>query len=60
MGLRLTEGPPDLRQKTRPYNHKQRKKRFYKIVDFAVPADHWIILKEWEKNDKYLDLAREF
>ena len=30
-----------------------------KIVDFAVPADHKIKLKEYEKNDKYLDLARE-
>ncbi len=30
-----------------------------KIVDFAVPADHRINLKESEKNDKYLDLARE-
>ncbi len=31
----------------------------YKIVDFAVPADHRIKLKECEKRDKYLDLARE-
>ena len=30
-----------------------------KIVDFAVPADHGINLKESEKKDKYLDLARE-
>ena len=29
------------------------------IVDFAVPADHRIKLKECEKRDKYLDLARE-
>ena len=28
-------------------------------VDFAVPADHIIKLKECEKRDKYLDLARE-
>ena len=28
-------------------------------MDFAVPADHRINLKEWEKKDKYLDLARE-
>ena len=26
---------------------------------FAVPADHWIKLKECEKRNKYLDLARE-
>ena len=29
------------------------------IVDFAVRADHRINLKECEKKDKYLDLARE-
>ena len=28
-------------------------------MDFAVPADHRINLKECEKKDKYLDLARE-
>ena len=38
---------------------KKKKKRICKIVDFAVPADHRINLKESEKNDKYLDLARE-
>ena len=29
-------------------------------MDFAVPADCRIKLKESEKKDKYLDLAREF
>ena len=29
------------------------------MIDFAVPADHRIKLKECEKRDKYLDLARE-
>ena len=28
-------------------------------MDFAVPAEHRIKLKECEKMDKYLDLARE-
>ena len=37
----------------------KKKKRTCKIVDFAVPADHRIKLKECEKTDKYLDLARE-
>ena len=37
----------------------QKKKRFGKIVDFAVPADHRINLKESEKKDKYLDLDRK-
>ena len=36
-----------------------KKKRICKIVDFAVPVDHWIKLKECEKKDEYLDLARE-
>ena len=36
-----------------------KKKRICKIVDFAVPADHRIKLKECAKKDKYLDLARE-
>ena len=34
--------------------------RICKIVEFAVPADHGLNLKECEKKDKYLDLAREF
>ena len=38
---------------------KKRKKKTSKIVDFAVPADHRIELKECEKRDKYIDLARE-
>ena len=33
--------------------------RICKIADFTVPADHRIHLKEREKKDKYLDLARE-
>ena len=36
-----------------------KKKRTCKIVDFSVPADHRIKLKECEKKDKYLDLASE-
>ena len=35
------------------------KKRIGKIMDFVVPADHRIKLKECEKKDKYIDLARE-
>ena len=46
-------------QLTRPNNNLQKKKRNCKIVDFAVPADHRIKLKECEKKDKYLNLARE-
>ena len=36
-----------------------KKKRICKTVDFAAPADHRINLKECEKKDKYLDLAKE-
>ena len=35
------------------------KERSFRIVDFAVPADHVVKLKESEKKNKYLDLARE-
>ena len=58
MGLGHTNRSPNLGQKTRPYNNPQ-KKRTCEIVDFAVPADHRIKLKESEKKDKYLDVARE-
>ena len=62
MGLWHTHRSPNLGQKTRPYNNQQqqkkKKKRICKIVDFAVLADHRIKLKECEKKDKYLDLAR--
>ena len=36
-----------------------KKMRICKTVDFAVLADQRIKLKECEKKDKYLDLARE-
>ena len=34
-------------------------KRNFKIVDFALPADNRIKLKENENKDKYLDLVLE-
>ena len=37
-----------------------RKKRTCLSVDFAVPAEHKVKLKESKKKDKYLDLAMEF
>ena len=36
-----------------------KKKKICKNVDFAVPAYHRLKLKECEKRDKFLDLARE-
>ena len=38
---------------------QQQKMRSSKLVDFTVPADIRIKLKESEKKDKYLDLAKE-
>ena len=38
---------------------EKKKKSTSKVIDFAVPADHRIKLKECEKKDKYLELARE-
>ena len=39
--------------------NKKKKKKTCKIVDFAVPADYRIKLKECEQKDRYLDHARE-
>ena len=39
--------------------NQNKKERLCKIVDFAVPADHRIKLKEREKKDTYFDLDRE-
>ena len=46
---------PNLGQTTRPNKNQ----RIFQIVDFAVPADHRVKLKEKEKRDNYLHLARE-
>ena len=37
-----------------------KKKRICKIVDFSVRVDNRIKVKECEKRDEYLDLAREW
>ena len=36
-----------------------KKRRTCRNVDFAVPADHTVKLKEDKKKDTYLDLVRE-
>ncbi len=36
-----------------------KKERTCRIVNFAVPADHRVKLKESEKMDKYMDHVRE-
>ena len=40
-------------------NIKKEKKRAYHSLGFTVPADPRVKMKECEKIDKYLDLARE-
>ena len=40
-------------------NKKKKKERICKIVFFTVPADRRINLKENEKKNEYLDLARK-
>ena len=57
MGLWNTNGSPNSGQKTRPSDSWL--ERAYQIVDFAVPVDHRVKIKESEKRDKYLDLARQ-
>ena len=59
MGLRHTNGSPNPGQKTRPNNTQQKKKDNLQNCRLCCPADHRINLKECEKKDKYLDLARE-
>ena len=51
-------GFPTLAQTTRPYNNEQKKRSCW-IVDFSVPADHRIKLKESEKKNQYQDLTKE-
>ncbi len=62
MGLWHTDRSPNLNQKTRLQQKKKnsKEKKSFKIVDFAVSADHRIKLKESEKKDTYLELAKEF
>ena len=50
---------PDLIIINKKKKKEEKKKENLQIVDFAVPADHRINLKESEKKDKYLDLAWE-
>ena len=56
-GFEIQSDHPISVKMTRPYDYKQ-KKRTCRIVDFAVPVDNRVKLKESEKNDEYLGLAR--
>ena len=59
LGFWDTNGSLNLGQTTRPNNNQQQKKRIFWIVDDTIPANRWVKLKESEKKDKCLDLARE-
>ena len=39
---------------------KNKKKKICLLVDCPIQADHCVKIKEHEKKDKYLKLAREF
>ena len=58
LGFWHPNASPNLGQTTRLFNNLQ-KREHCRIVDFADPADHGVKLKESEKKDKYLELARE-
>ena len=47
------------KQKQKKKQKKNKKtKRIYRIVDFAIPLDLWVKIKENKNGDKFLDLAR--
>ena len=48
-----------IKKKRKEKTTKKKQNTICKIVDFAVPADHRIKLKESEKKDKFLDFAKE-
>ena len=50
---------PDLVIVIKKEKRKERKNRTCWIVDFAVLVDHRVKIKEIEKRDKYLNVARE-
>ena len=47
------------KQSNSQQQQQQQQNRTCLIVNFAVPAAHWVELKESEKKDKYLEIARE-
>ena len=61
LGFCNTHRSPNFGQTNKPIDsqQQQQKKRICEIVDFAVPADHKVKLKEIKKKDKYLNFAWE-
>ena len=49
----------EIRGRVEVKKEKRRKNKTCRIVDFAIPANHKVKLKESEKKDMYLDLAWE-
>ena len=56
--IRIDEPIPDRRPDLRIVK-KKKKKRICWILDFVVPVDHNVNIKESEKRDKYPGLARK-
>ena len=50
---------PNPRHTSRPSDSQIKKNGTCRIVDFTVPADHRVKLKESKKRDKYVDLPRK-
>ena len=49
---------PDLEVISKKKKERERERTF-RLIDFAIPADRKVIIKESENIDEYLNLARE-
>ena len=49
----------DPEKKTRPTDNLQKKKKNLFYWELCSPVNQWAKIKEKEKRDKYLDVARE-
>ena len=45
---------------TRPFDSQQQKRKTCRIVDLAVPTDHWLELKESKKRDNTYILQKNW
>ena len=59
LGLRDINRSHYLGQTTKPNDSYPNDRKTCRRIDFAVPVDHRVKIKESDKGDKYLDLARE-
>ena len=59
LGLWDTNRSPNPGQKNISSDGQQKKKKTCQIENFDVPSDHWMKVKENEKRNKCLELARE-